>query len=311
MIGVKVIYKPLLSLKPTHIAMICVLDKPCQIKELSECLPLPNVILEHAIEELAFWQLVTENENGLELTNNGKVAFAVLQATEKNGFWKCEDDGKWILGEGKFELPETLVDLDSVEWNPETGEILSEATALNAIKESQSALTTSDAYASNGKCVSEFESALKDNGKLDEAVERIMAHTFSVLHLNRVSNELEDFISNLKLPKEDYSGPLKIISTKKKNRMYQIQHLQRDGQRAIWVILAQWLRQRSGVLGELIIQHPSAFRCISTIGIPLWEEEGKAETPAFSQLDREQTDVADSGDVFYIGLRNNSSVLRM
>lgn len=309
--GIKVIYKPILALKPTHIAVVCVLEQPCQSNELSGRLPLPEIVLEHVVEELSCWQLVARNGEGLGLTADGKFALTALKATQKNGFWDCADDGTWILGEGKFQLPETLTDLGSAGWNSETGEILNEATALNAIKERQAALAASDAYVSSGKCGDEITAALQKGRSFDEAVESMMDRAFSVIHLNRMSDQLVASLANSKSRKENHSESLKVISSQKKARLRRIQRLQRDGQRAVWVIFARWLRQRDGILGELVRQHPSAFRCVSTIGVPLWEDEKEPETPTFSRFEPQQSDAVNSNGGFLSWIGDMvSSILR-
>lgn len=295
--GIKVIYKPLLALKPAHIAIVGVLEQQCQSANLSERLPLPPVVLEHCLEELIFWQLVKREKDTIALTAQGKRCLAVWTATQSRGYWEFEDDGKWLLGEGTFQFADTLLNLHSVGLDVETGEKVSEADAMRAIKDQQSARTDSETYVRSGKCVEELKAAIGRGGSIEDALEAILDRTNSILDLNRVCEQLScisDFeVVNDKLNRMEF---LKAISRKKSGQIRQIQRQQRKGQRAVWVILAQWYRQNDGLLGNLACKCPAALRCVSTVGVPLWEEEKKL--PAFAEGDERQPELANTNDGF-------------
>lgn len=256
-------YKPLEALRPIHISILALADTTSSLDSIGETLGVPSMLLEHATDDLVTWQMVSFEDHQVKLLERGVRCVAVWASTDRRGFWTIENDDLWILGKGVFSFRDPLKSLADAGLDPETGNVLSEAEATKSLKDYKRAVQRVEADIQEDAIRAKIIETSTTNGNLDEIIETSLGAAKSRLHLNRLCRQAEAALADIFQDESHQKGrptESKRILQQQQSRAEQSMTRQfRETDRFRKVILASWLEQRDGFLGEVASTEPSAL----------------------------------------------------
>lgn len=256
-------YKPLEALRPIHVSILALADKTSSLDSIGETLGVDSMLLEHATDDLVTWQMVSFEDHQVKLLERGVRCVAVWASTDRRGFWSIENDDLWILGKGVFSFRDPLKFLEDAELDPETGIVFSEAEATKSLKDYKRAVQRVEADIQEDAIRAKIIETSKTNGDLDEIIKTSLGGAKSRLHLNRLCRQAEAALADISQEEPHQKGrstKFKQILQQQQSRAEQSMIRQfRETDRFKKVLLASWLKQREGFLGEVASTEPNAL----------------------------------------------------
>ena len=256
-------YKPLEALRPIHVSILALARTTPSLDLIGETLGVPSMLLDHAADDLVTWQLASVHDHQVKLLERGDRCVAVWASTERRGFWRIENDDFWILGKGEFSFRDPLKSLADANVDPENGMILSEAEATNNLKDYKRAVQRVEIDIQEDAIRAKIIEASVADGNLAETIETSLAAAKSWLHLNRLCRQAEAALADISQegPHQNkrFTEFKRILQQQQKRAEQSIKRQFRETDRFKKVLLASWLKQRDGFLGEVASSEPFAL----------------------------------------------------
>ena len=279
---IRVHYKPLEALRPVHLALLASLDQPKSAKQVASNLSIPQMIIDHAIEDVTAWGLAESNGAEISLTERGNRCVAVWTATAKQGFWEFQDGTGWLLGKGVFLFRKPLKSLADAGLDPETGTVLSEQDAKARLKNIRNANLQLEKEIDRKVLRHAIIQAFEKEQHPTAIVEAALSKARTRLHLNQLCRLARSTISEIQqtnakhLPhqqKEAIQESKNKVEQLEGELQWQIRDHEAEIQDATRVLLAAWLVNRDGFLKEIAAAEPDALIVRSDCGDFTWMEE--------------------------------------
>jgi hypothetical protein len=270
-------YKPLEALRPIHISILAVAETTSSLHSIGETLGVPAMVLEHAADDLVTWQLISVKNQQVKLLERAVRCVAVWAATERRGFWSIENDDRWVLGKGVFFFRDPLRSLADAGLDPETGNVLAEAEAIKSLKDYKRAVQRVEEEIQADAIRARITETITKNGDLSETIATSLGGAKSKLHLNRLCRQAEAALEEISRGDAHQKGrptEFKRLLQQQKSQAEQSmtrQYRETDGFTKL--LLASWLKQRAGFLGEVASTEPNALLIRSELGDVSWLDE--------------------------------------
>jgi hypothetical protein len=279
---IQIIYRPLAGLKPLHLALMGVMEVPGGADDFESRLSLPQMMVEHAVDDLVSWKFAERNASQVVLSSKGKLALSVWVVTERKGCWQFEDDGTWLLGKGKFSFRSPLALLSDAGLDPETGEVLSDSKAKEILKSFYQKRAEIEKRISDKLIAKQLDEALPKKGNLTEIIDAELSKAVTVLQLNQMSKmalkSLGDALAGHGNSTQRSEGDMfrkcrEAVAKTKEDCVRGI----KDGETILYsatrVLLAEWLKRRDGLLKSIAETDPGSLLVVSECGDVSWIEE--------------------------------------
>lgn len=279
---IRVHYKPLDALRPMHVALLASLNPPTSSLKVASSLSVPQMVLDHAVDDAVAWSLVAPIGDALALTVKGNRCVAVWAATNKRGFWEFEDGAGWLLGKGVFSFRKPLKSLEDAGLDAETGNLLGENDAKSRLKEYQRATLRLEDEIKQEALRQCLIQAFQDGKDLAPVVEKSLVQARTRLQLNQLSRLAEGALVELQQaateqPLKDRTNALGEAHKTIKRLIHEVQWQIRDHESATQevtrVLLAAWLARREGFLREITESEPDSLFVRSEYGDFSWMDE--------------------------------------
>ncbi len=279
---IQVHYRPITGLKPLHLALLGVAEVAGGIADFEARLSLPRMMVEHAVDDLGFWQFAERHDSELHLSAKGTRALSVWVATNKKGYWQFADDGTWLLGKGKFSFRPPLAFLDDAGFNPETGDVLSESEAKESLQAFYRQRAEIEKRISDKIIIRQLDAALQKNGELCDVIGAELSKAVTILQSNQMNQMISIWLTEALAGKQD-SGNRSADGTLRKCRQVMAK-AKEEGARTIRdrevalqsttrALLGGWLKRKDGLLQSIAVADPNSLLIVSECGDVLWTEE--------------------------------------
>ena len=282
---IQIQYRPLIGLKPLHLALMGVTEVPGGAEDFEARLSLPRMMVEHAIDDLVAWKLAVRDSFQVALSSRGKLALSVWVVTDKTGCWQFEDDGTWLLGKGKFSFRSPLALLSDAGLDPETGEVLSDANAKEIVKSFFRDRTEADRRISDKVISEQLKEAIQKKANLTEIISAEFSKAVTILQLNQMSKmALKSLIDGLEGNRDSTQRSGDEVAKKLRDEVAQskveytrtIKDREMNLHSARRVLLADWLKRMEGLLKSVAEADPGSLLVVSECGDVSWTEERSA-----------------------------------
>lgn len=279
---IRVHYKPLDALRPMHLALLASLNPPTSRLKVASNLSVPEMILDHAVDDAVAWSLVAQTGDALALTERGNRCVAVWAATDKRGFWEFEDGSGWLLGKGLFSFRKPLKSLDAAGLDAETGNLLAECDAKDRLKKYQRANLQLDVEIKQEALRHCLIQTFRDAKELAPVIEQALTQAKTRLQLNQLIRLAECALVELQQAGTDQlladrrnaiGDANKMIKRLRHEVQWQIRDHESATQDLTRVLLAAWLAQQKGFLKEIAESEPDSLLVRSEFGDFSWMDE--------------------------------------
>jgi hypothetical protein len=270
-------YKPLEALRPVHISILAVAESTSSLDSIGEILGVPLMLLEHAADDLVIWKMISITNRQVELHERAFRCVAVWAATDRRGFWNITNDDKWVLGKGVFFFRDPLMSLNDATLDPETGKVLTEAQALKCLKDYKISIERLEVDIQTNAIRTEIIKTISTNGDMSNAIESSLGRAKSRLQLNRLYRQADAAFDDFFVAETNQRGKsheFKRLLQHKKSKVEQsIMRLHRETDGFTKLLIASWLKQRDGLLGEIAATDPNAILIRSEQEDVSWTKE--------------------------------------
>ena len=282
---IRIHYKPLEGLKAIHIAVLASLKQPAGSKDLPLRLSIPQMMLDHAVDDLLAWSLVRPVAQNLVLTEQGNRCVAVWTTTDKRGFWEVKDGSGWLLGKGAFSFRKPLKSIEYANLNPETGDLVNEKDARERLKEQLLGHIQIEKEIKQESLRDQLLKGAQNGQELSGIIRDTLTRAKTRSQLNRLCRLAESALDQLLWSNVEHNGfPAKdnfakfraTISAVKGELQREIRDEESKLQELTDVLLAAWLADRAGLLNEIARSEPGALVCRSEFNDFSWMEERPA-----------------------------------
>ena len=273
---IRVDYRPLHSLSPLHQAILVAVDKLPSPVGSFDCLSLPKILVEPALEDLLAWGFLVRKAGEYALLDPGKECVQVWKDTSMTGSWEIDDPVGWELGKGKFWILANCACLGDVGFNQENGRWTTypDAVALHGkFKEVHIFLESGELQKMQGKLFGAVDPGLGKNNQpsLSEFIGSTLTSMMDNPQLESAASQIRTGLDGL-----SNSDGLEADVAEARAGLEEALHGQREKLRwksqelatAKDILLAHWLQQQQGLLGELAQKSPSSLMVESTFGYP-------------------------------------------
>jgi hypothetical protein len=270
-------YKPLEALRPIHVSILAVSETTPSLDSIGDMLGVLPMLLEHAADDLVAWKMISVENRQVSLSERAVRCVAVWAATNRRGFWSIENDDRWVLGKGVFFFREPLKSLADAGLDPETGNVLSEAEAIKSLKEYKRAVQRVEKEIQGDVIRARISKTITTNGNLAETIETSLRGAKSWLHLNRLCRQAEVALVEISGSEPHQKGRItefkRLLQQQKSQAEQSLNRQFRETDVFTKLLLASWLKQRAGFLGEVASTEPNALLIRSEKGDVEWLDQ--------------------------------------
>lgn len=282
---IRIHYRPLEGLKPIHIAVLASLTQPADGKDVIRRLSIPQMMLDHALDDLLAWSLVRAVAQKFVLTGKGNRCVAVWTATDKKGFWEFKDGSGWLLGKGVFSFRKPLKSIKYANLNPETGDLVNEKDARERLKKQLLDHIQIEKEIKQEALRDQLLKGAKQGQDLSGIVRDSLTRAKTRSQVNQLCRLAESALDQLQhanvglkgsLGKDTFAKIRATIPKVKGEFQREIRDQESNLQELTDVLLAAWLADRSGLLNEVARSEPGALVCRSECNDFSWMEDRPA-----------------------------------
>ncbi len=256
-------YKPLDALRPVHIAVMAATEAGLLPIELPAIFGLPELVLQHARDDLVGWGLARPSNGRVGLLPGGSRCVSVWVATEQRGHWSFPDLEGWPLGKGVFFFRTPLSRLSDAGFHPETGSALSQKEAMDKQRAFFYEVEQLEKELKIETVSRSLKSCLLSGGDPGEMITTWLGRPKSRLHFNHLCRQmtaaLDDCHSNDTATQQWIRHARRCIDDLRQQAEYRLRDEQRSMQPVQEVLIAKWLSERTGVLRELAESDPCSL----------------------------------------------------
>lgn len=258
---IQIYYRPLMGLKPLHLAVMGVMESSGDLDVMASRLALPLMMVEHAIDDLVSWKLADRKDSRVVLSVIGERSVNVWRVTDNNGYWQVKDDRNWLLGKGKFSFRSPLARLIDAGLDPETGEILSASEAEETLRSFYQKRATVDEQISGQHIAKRLARAIQKRQGLASVIGVELGNCVTVLQLNQVHKLINRGLgpsmasSRVSAPgseDQEIQTIRQTLADTKDACLRSVKESDAALQAATRVWLAEWLGRRIGYLKTII-----------------------------------------------------------
>lgn len=256
-------YKPFDNLRPVHLAVMAAAEAGLPSGELPVVFGLPDLVLQHARDDLAAWGFVSFHIGEICVLPAGSRCVSVWVATEQRGFWNFPNHDGWRLGKGVFFFKSPLSRLCDAGLDPETGLVLSHKEATARQRAFVSEIEALELEIQNGTASRILTSCFESDGDPSDPIAAWLGRARSRLHLNQLCRMMNAAAEGGGL--DDPSAHRRVtlarrcIEEQRKLAERRLRDEQREMQPVQEVLMANWLSERSGLLRDLAEADPCSI----------------------------------------------------
>lgn len=268
-------YKPLDALRPVHIAVMAAAEAKLSPSQLPTIFGLPELVLQHASDDLVEWGLAHFINDQVLLLPGGARCVSVWVDTDQRGFWSFPDPEGWILGKGVFFFRSPLSRLNDAGLDPATGRVISQGEAFAIHDAFQRGAAEFEQVIQNDAACRDLKSCFASGTDPSEMIESWFGRPKTRQHLNQLGRSMrevvdfrrEDGTSNMQRAED----ALCFIKKQQEAAEWRLRDEQKTLQLVRDVLMAQWLSERSGLLLELSESNPCSILIRSNCDTPSQE----------------------------------------
>jgi hypothetical protein len=244
-----------------HIALLASFEACGSVRKASASLGVPAADFDHAAAELLDWDFIESSGESAKLTRRGRRCVDAWRDTGRTGFWSFPSGSNWILGNGSFLFRKPLVSLDDAGLNPETGACLSEEDAERLLEEHRStALIVAGQLESRElyhRLLEVLEAGQEARDVFEEAFENVQSRRQLTLLRQQAEEALADFCGGRAASWAVNNGVRRALKHVINSSWWRICGHEEEAETVMRVLLARWLRDRTGVLREIAEDQPN------------------------------------------------------
>jgi hypothetical protein len=231
--------------------------------ELPVTFGLPELVLQHASDDLVGWGLARHDSGRLGLLPSGSRCISVWVATEQRGFWRFTDPEGWRLGRGVFFFRSPLSRLSDVGLDPETGAIISQEEARATHSTLIRDVDRLEQEMQDGTASRSLVSCFVSGADLSEKIATWLGRPRNRLHLNQLCRMMNAALNDFESGDAEARGLVRFARRRIDEEREQAERRLRDEQRSMQpiqeVLIAKWLSARSGLLRDLAESDPCSI----------------------------------------------------
>lgn len=256
-------YKPFESLRPVHLAALVGVEAGLSMADLAKTFGLPPLVLQHAVEDLSDWEMLSFQGDRVQLQSRGSRCVSVWTTTKQRGYWEFPDPVDWELDKGTFFFRRPLEKLGEAGFNPETGGSISLKKATEVQRTYLTEKKRLEVEILKESVAARIAADCQSGEIPEDAIYSLLCRAKTRLHLNQICRMVESAIagshSDEARPNGWESKARKIMAKARNKAERAIRDEQRVMQPVQEILLATWLSKRKGLLQELSDEDPCSI----------------------------------------------------
>jgi hypothetical protein len=253
-------YKPFEALRPVHIVVLTAAEAELSPSELPAIFGLPELVLQHASDDLVRWGLASSINGQVGLLPGGARCVSFWGATEQRGFWSFSEPDGWNLGKGVFFFRSPLSRLADAGLDPETGSVLSQedATARQSSFLIENEKLEREIQAQSAS--RDLQACVEAGGDQSKTIAGWLERPRTRLHLNQLCRMMRTALDYCESDNDETRGRVhhayRCIDEQREQAERRLRDEQRSMQPVQEVLIAKWLSERTGLLHDLAEADP-------------------------------------------------------